>query len=151
MRRNTNRDKTQKVKLWQISKTQIVTKLKKSNWDKILNSKCDKIKKKNQIVTKLKKNPIVTKLKNKKCDKTQKLKLWQNSKVKLWQNLKKNKFWPKLKKNSNCDNSNLKLRKNSTQMVTVGTVVLIVTYFSKNPAYGRQSISRPMRIVAPMP
>ena len=41
-------------------------------------------------------------------------------------------------------------------IVTVATViagtVVTVTYFSKkNPAYGRQSISRPMRIVAPMP
>ena len=42
----------QKLKLWPNSKTQIVTKLKKTQ--------------------------IVTKLKNSNCDKTQKLKLWQN-------------------------------------------------------------------------
>ena len=36
-------------------------------------------------------------------------------------------------------------------VVTVVTVATVVTIVLKNPAYGRQSISRPMRIVAPMP
>ena len=54
---NSNCDETQKLKLWQNSKTQTVT-------------KCD-------ITQKLQ---IVTKLKNSNYDKTQKLKLWQNSK-----------------------------------------------------------------------
>ena len=60
--KNTDFDKTQHLKLWQNSKTLIVTKLKNSN--------CVKTKKKTQIVTKLK---------NTNCDKTQKLKLCQNS------------------------------------------------------------------------
>ena len=71
-------EKTQTLKLWQKSKNQIVTQLENSN--------CDKTqimtKLKNQMVTKLKKNQIVsgkkivTKLKNSNCVKTQKLKLW---------------------------------------------------------------------------
>ena len=39
---------------------------------------------------------MVTKLKNSNCDKTQKLKLWQNSKTQIVTKLKK----------SNCDSSN---------------------------------------------
>ena len=93
---NSNCEKTQKFKLQQNSKTQIVTKLKNSNCEKKLkNSNCDKIKikkkinfdktqklklwqnTKTQIVTKLK-TWILAKLKNSMCDKTQKLKLWQN-------------------------------------------------------------------------
>ena len=65
---NSNCDKTQKLKLWQNSKIQIVTKLKNSNYD---NSKT-------QIVTKLKnqnsynsETQIVSKLKILICDKTQ--------------------------------------------------------------------------------
>ena len=77
--KNLNFDKTQKLKLWQNSKSQIVTKLKNLNFDKTRkpeNSNCDttkivtKLKKiklgqnaKTQIVTKLK-TQIVTKLKN---------------------------------------------------------------------------------------
>ena len=89
-------DTNRKLKLWQDSKTQIVTKLKM--WQ---NSSCDKA----QIETKLKlwqnynyeknykcdKTKIVTKLINSNYDKTPKLKLWQNSKLKLWQNLKYDK------------------------------------------------------------
>ena len=41
--------------------------------------------------------------------------------------------------------------KNQIVMVVIVTVVVKVTSFSKNPAYGRQRISRPMRIVAPIP
>ena len=67
--KNPECDKTQELKMWQNSKTLIVTKLK---------------------------TQIVTKLKNLSCDKTQKLKLWQNS---------KNQIVTKLK-NSNCDCSN---------------------------------------------
>ena len=54
-----NFDKNQKLKLWQKSKTQIVTKLKNLNF---YNSKTQ----------------IVTKLKKLNCDKTKKLKSWQN-------------------------------------------------------------------------
>ena len=61
--KNTNCDKTQKLKLGPNSKTQIVTKLNNSN------IKEEKNKKK-----------IVTKLKKSNCDKTQILKLGQNSK-----------------------------------------------------------------------
>ena len=92
--KNSNCDKTQKLKLWQQSnwdKTQNVTKLKL--WQNF----------KTQIVTKLK-TQIVTKLK--------KLKFYQNQKIKLWQNLK-------------------------TQIVivvivTVVTVIVRVISFSKN-------------------
>ena len=76
------------MKFWWNSKVQMVTKLKNLN--------CDKT----QILTKLKmgrrkklknlpcnKTQIVTKLENSNYDKTQILKLWQNSKLKLWQNL----------------------------------------------------------------
>ena len=49
---NSNWDKTQKLELWQNSKIQIVTKLNNSNCDKTKKSNCDKTKK-NQIVTKL--------------------------------------------------------------------------------------------------
>ena len=80
--KNSNCDKTQKLKLWQNSQNQIVTTLKNSNFDK---------KTKNKIVTKLKlwqnskceekklkqlkydKTKIVTKLKNSNYDKTQNL------------------------------------------------------------------------------
>ena len=61
--KNLNGDKTQKLKLWQNSKTQIVTKLKVKK--KLKNWKCDKIQ-------------MVTKLENSNNDKTQKLKMWQN-------------------------------------------------------------------------
>ena len=71
--------------LWWNSKAEIVTKFKKtwfvmklknSNGDKTENSSCDK-------TLKLKlwqnsKTPIKAKLKNSNCDKTQKLKLWQH-------------------------------------------------------------------------
>ena len=67
--KNSNSDKTQKLKLWQNSKTQIGTKLKKIKlWQNLIcdnNSNCDKT----QIVTKLK-TQILTKLKNSICDKT---------------------------------------------------------------------------------
>ena len=102
MKLNTlNCDKTQKLKLWENSKTQIVTKLKTEigTTTKISpkNSKfnCDETEKSN-------------------CDETQKLKLWSNSetqivikflKTKLWWNskilivmkLKKLKLWWKSK------------------------------------------------------
>ena len=85
--KNSNCYKTQKLKLWWNSETQIVLKLK--------NTKCDKTKK-NQIVTKLK-NLTVTKLKKtNNFDKTQKLWLWQNSKCDKNLIVKKNqkiKMW----------------------------------------------------------
>ena len=61
--RNSNCDKTQKLKLWPNSKTWIVTK-------------------QNKIF-------FLTKLENLICDKTQKLKLWQNSRTEIVTKLKK--------------------------------------------------------------
>ena len=68
--KNSNDDKTQKLKLWPNWKTQIVTKLN-SNYDKT------------QITSKLTQTwnvtaQIVTKLKISNYNKTQKLKMWQN-------------------------------------------------------------------------
>ena len=80
LKKNSNCDKTQTFKLWQNSKTQIVTELKKnklwqntktqivtkfknSKWKEI-NSNCEREKKKTQIAKKLK---------NSSCDKNQKL------------------------------------------------------------------------------
>ena len=116
----TNGDTTQKLKLWQNSKTQTVAKLKNSNCDKtqivrrkiLKNSKCHKT----QIVTKFENSNLI--------QKTQKLKLWQKlktqivskiqifTKLKLWWNLK-NQIVMKLK-NSNVDKTQkLKWRQNS--------------------------------------
>ena len=74
-----NCEKSQKIKLWQNSKTRIMTKLKKLN-----------------------------------CDKTQKLKLWQNSKTQIVTKLK----------NSNCDKTkkNQIATKLEVQIVTVAIV-----------------------------
>ena len=73
---NSSYDKTQ-LKIWQNSKTQIVTKKQKHKLRQ--NSK----------------SRIVTKLKNSNCEQTQKLKLWQNLKnLTLWQNTKI-KLWHK--------------------------------------------------------
>ena len=68
--KNSNFSKTQKVKLWQNSKTQIVITLKNYN--------CDRNTKNKFIELKFDKTQIVTKIKILNCDKTQ-LKLWQNS------------------------------------------------------------------------
>ena len=72
---------TQKLKLWQNLKTEIVTKLKKN----VTTCKSNCVKTQKLELWQKSKTQIVTKLKNRKCDKTQ-LKLWQL-------------------KNSNCDNS----------------------------------------------
>ena len=131
-----NCDRTQKHKLWQNSKTQIVTKLKL--WRKKLKkSKCHKTQivpnlrtqikyqnSKTQIVTKLKnlncvknasfnETQIVMKFENSICAETQKLKLWQN-----WY-CDKTHIATKLK-NSNYDKTQkLKLWQNpKTQIVT---------------------------------
>ena len=72
--KNSNCDKTKKYKLWQNSKTQIVTILQKTQIvTKLKNSNYDQT----QIVAKLK-NSNFTKLKKSNCDKTQKHILWQN-------------------------------------------------------------------------
>ena len=119
--KNSNNDKTQKLKLWENSKTQIVTKKniyilwqnsktkngKKSNYEK-KNFSWEKT----QIVAKLKlgqksscvKTQIVTKIKLRRktkkktqCDKTQMVTKLESSnydktqKLKLWQNLKYDK------------------------------------------------------------
>ena len=83
-------DKTQKPKLWQDSKNQIVKKLKTSNCDKTQEVKLwhnSKI----QIMTKLK-NKIVIKLKNSNCYKTQQLKCWPNLKAHIVKKLKNTNF-----------------------------------------------------------
>ena len=107
---NSNCDKTQKLKLWQKSKTQFFTKLKKSICDKtqivrkvltkfklLQNSNCDK----NQHVTKLKiwqNSNCEGKTKKNHCNKTQtvtKLKksiFLQNSTTKIVTKLKKNRI-----------------------------------------------------------
>ena len=64
--KNSNRDKTQKLKVKPNTKILNVTKFKTSNWTKKEN--CDK-------TQKLK---IATKLEISNCDKTKKSKLWQN-------------------------------------------------------------------------
>ena len=84
--------------MWKNSKTQILTKLKKSNCDKTKkklwqNSKIQigkKIKLEKQMVTKLIKSNCdqFQKLNKSNCDNTQKLKLWQKSKIKFLQNSK---------------------------------------------------------------
>ena len=58
-------------------------------------------------MTKLKKNQIVTKLKHSNCDKTQKLKLWQNSITKIVTKQKKSNSNPNCDKtpHSDCDKS----------------------------------------------
>ena len=117
--------KLKKLKLWQNSKTQIVTKLKNSNCDKTQivkkNSNCEN-------------TQIMTQLKNSKCDKTQTMTMLNNSncvktkktqileknsncnktqtviKLKLWQ-ISKSQIVTQLK-NSNCDNTQ------KTQIVT---------------------------------
>ena len=74
----------QKLKRWQNSKTQMVTKLKNQMVTKLKNTNCDITQKLKlwqnlitQIATKLK-NSNCVKTKNSNCDKTQKLKWWQN-------------------------------------------------------------------------
>ena len=74
--KNLNYYKTQHLKLWKISKTQNLKKLKNSSCDKTL---------KNQVLTKLKM------WQNSKSDQTQKLKLWQNSKTQIDTKLKNSK------------------------------------------------------------
>ena len=78
--KNSNCDKTQKLKLWLNSKTHIVIKLELW-WNskteiviKLKTLKGNKTKKK----VKNSKAQVQTKLNNSNCDKTQKLKLWQD-------------------------------------------------------------------------
>ena len=107
---------TQKLKLWQNSKNQILTN-KKLKCDQTCEGKKHKPKLWNRNLTKIVKN-----FKNSNCDKTRKLKLWQNSKNQIMTKLKKNiKLW-----------QNSKSQIVTVVIVTVLTVVVIVTYFSKN-------------------
>ena len=83
--KNSNGDKTQKLKLLQNWKTQIVTSQKLKLWR---NSNCDKT----QIVAKLKmwRRKKTQKLKmwqNSNCDKTEELKVWQEN-IKLKSDMK---------------------------------------------------------------
>ena len=84
---NSNCDKP-KQKVWQNSKTKIVTKLKNSNSDQTQKLKLWRF--------------FGIKLKKSICDKIQKIKYWQNSKTQIA--TKKNQIVTKLK-NSNCDSS----------------------------------------------
>ena len=100
-------DTTQKLKLWWNSKTQIVIKLKNSNYDQTQKLK----------LWKNSKTKIVIKLnfwQNSSCDKTQivtKLKLWQNSLCDKTQIVRKNQ----------------KLKCYKSQIVTIVTVMIKVT------------------------
>ena len=111
-RRQSPCDKTQKLKLWENSKTQIVRKLKNSN--------CDESQK----------LEIVTKLKNLNCDKTQKLKNSNSDntqELKLWQyqeNLKTQNVTKLFLYNFCCCCQNL--------CVTFLCYTIVVTYLNKN-------------------
>ena len=110
---------TGKPKMWQNTKTQIVTKLKKNlNCDKTENLNFDKTQtlKSWQNSTTL----ILTKLKTTNCGKTNKnFKLWQNSKIIWWHN-SNNPIVTQLKK-SYCD----KTKKNQILTVYLVTVTLV--------------------------
>ena len=75
--------KTQTVTNLKI-KTQIVSKVNNSIGDKTQTYKLWQLK---MWQTSKTQDVKEKKLKNLKCDKTQKLKMWQNSKTQLWQNL----------------------------------------------------------------
>ena len=136
--KNSNCDKTQKLKLWPNLRTQMATKLKKSI--------CDKTQ-----ILKLwqnSKSQIVTKLKNSNCDKTQKLKLWQlknsncdkTQKLKLWPNSKT----PNCEKiNSNCDkNLKLKLWQNLTVVIVKILVKTTLTHWQPIHIDNRWDVQR---------
>ena len=82
--------------MWQIKKNLILTKIKNSNCDCLKTQIVTKLKKFKWDISKIKLWKILFfgKLKKSSCDKTQKLKLWQNpncdkaQKLKLWQNLR---------------------------------------------------------------
>ena len=151
--------------------------MKNSNSDKINHSKCDKIQKfklwqnsKTLIQTKL--------IKILDCEETQKLKLWLNQhwgetlkiqigtkpkilKLNLWQNQKKlncdKTQIVRTIKNSNChklqypncdQTQEPKLQQN---LRTLRTKTQLASTCWINPSYGRQSISRLMGILAPIP
>ena len=92
---NSKCDKTKKLKAWQKSKTQNVTKVENSKYEKIKTLKCEKTEElkmwqhpKTQDVTKLQ-TQNVTKLQNLKCDKTKNLSMSETkSKIKMWHKLK---------------------------------------------------------------
>ena len=95
--KNSNYDKTQILKLWANSKTQIVEKLSSASSDSSDSS--DKQIPSHFLVLKIvreknSKSKIVTKPKNSNFDKNQKHKLWQDLKTKIL---------TKLKKQKNCD------------------------------------------------
>ena len=90
--KNSNCDKSQKLRLWQYSKTQIVTNLTNSKCYKTQNSNCYKTIKKKKLWQNSK-TKILTKLKNSNCNKTKKLKLWPTQKINFWQNSKTQRAW----------------------------------------------------------
>ena len=92
-KKNSSFDKTQTLKLWQNSKTEIAIKIKKiiltnlKTWvvttQKLNCEKSQSVTKPKNIIVKNSKTQFVPKLKNSICDKTQNFKLWQNSKTQM--------------------------------------------------------------------
>ena len=111
--------KTQKIKFWQNSQTQIVTKVKKTQIVKTSN--CEKKTQKLKLWKNLKKNLN--------CDKTKKLKLWQNSKTQTLTKLKRNQIVTKLKRIKSWQISKSQIV--MVVIVTVVTLVVRLTSFSK--------------------
>ena len=101
---------TQKLDLWQYSKTENVTSQKPKLWGnsktqvmkELKNSNCDKTQKLKLWLSS--KTPILTKLKNSNSDKTQKLKLWQNAKIQIVTTQMATKL-----KNIKCDKTETKI------------------------------------------
>ena len=105
--KNSNFDKTQKLKLWQNSKTQIGIKLCSDSCDSSYSCDTtdsnDSSDKKNSFTFFFcLKAQIVFKVKNSNFDQTHKNRLWQDSKTQIVTKLLNSNFEKKLK-NSNCD------------------------------------------------
>ena len=107
-------DKTHKLKFWQNSITQVVTKSSNSKCDETKKSNCDKTEKSD-------------------LGKTEKLKSWQNYKIRCWQNSnydtnQRPRYWQNLKKlrfSSNWNaNSERKKEKKSPEKIILHKKVL---------------------------
>ena len=126
--------------MWQNSK---LTKFKTENLTKLKISNCEETKTQTQIVKK-KFKKIVTKVKNSYCDKTQKLKLWNTSNQTVTKLKNSNYKIPKIEivtklKKLNYDKTK-KYQIVTVFIMTVVTVVLMVTYFSKNNSIPQQPL-----------
>ena len=82
-----------------------MTKVKNSNWDKTQKPKLDQISKTQMVREKNSKTQIMTKLKNSNCDQTQTLKLRQNSKNQIVTKLT-NSNCDKTKEKFYCESNN---------------------------------------------